>query len=178
MLGSIALEQKSSKTEEYTYERQPHQTARRLGALFEQLLPPTPSLISAYGRRASEIAQNSAVNPRGSQKHAMFADYIGADATSLWEAATSGISAIGIHLLACMLARTWLGPEAVSIWVEILEERKRLILERAESDAFNTPMGSLVAARHGLSRNELAQWDASARAWLQSADDTMLRQQK
>lgn len=157
---------------------QPHQTARRLGALFEQLLPPTPSLIGAYGHRASEIARNSAVNPRGSQKHAMFADYIGADATSLWAAATSGISAIGVHLLACMLSRTWSGPEAVSIWVEIVEERKRLILERAESDAFNTPMGSLVAARHGLSRQELAQWDASARAWLQSADDAMIRQQK
>ena len=157
---------------------QPHQTARRLGALFEALVPPTPSLVSAYGHRASDIAQNLAMNPRGSEKYSMFADYIGADATSLWAAATSGISAIEIHLLACMLARTWSGPEAVSIWVEIVEERKRLILEKAEVDAFGTPIGSLAAARHGVSREKLAHWDASARAWLQSADDAMLRQQK
>ena len=33
-----------------------HRTARRLGALFEQILPPIKTLAEAYGRRASEIA--------------------------------------------------------------------------------------------------------------------------
>lgn len=33
-----------------------HRTARRLGALFEQLLPPIKTLAEAYGPRASEIA--------------------------------------------------------------------------------------------------------------------------
>lgn len=33
-----------------------HATARKLRAMFEQILPPTPSLYTAYGMRASEIA--------------------------------------------------------------------------------------------------------------------------
>lgn len=33
-----------------------HRTARRLGLLFEQVVPPIPDLIKAYGIRASEIA--------------------------------------------------------------------------------------------------------------------------
>lgn len=33
-----------------------HRTARKLGALFEQILPPVKMLTEAYGRRVSEIA--------------------------------------------------------------------------------------------------------------------------
>ena len=33
-----------------------HRTARKLGALFEQILPPIKRLTEAYGRRVSEIA--------------------------------------------------------------------------------------------------------------------------
>lgn len=33
-----------------------HVTARRLGALFEGVCPPTPNLIKAYGIRVSEIS--------------------------------------------------------------------------------------------------------------------------
>lgn len=33
-----------------------HQTARRLGLLFEQIVPPIPDLLKSYGIRASEIA--------------------------------------------------------------------------------------------------------------------------
>ncbi len=34
-----------------------HRTARRLGALFEQILPPIKTLAEAYGRRSSQIAE-------------------------------------------------------------------------------------------------------------------------
>jgi hypothetical protein len=34
----------------------PHATARRLGALFEKIIPQTPTLMSAYGTRVSEIS--------------------------------------------------------------------------------------------------------------------------
>ncbi len=49
-----------------------HRTARRLGALFEQILPPIKTLAEAYGRRSSQIAetekQKSPVNiPADSQ---------------------------------------------------------------------------------------------------------------
>src|SRR2546421_2228521 len=46
-----------------------HKTARRLAAIFEQLVPPTPKLIAAYGQRVSEIIQKPGVNPAGSKTH-------------------------------------------------------------------------------------------------------------
>lgn len=155
-----------------------HRTARKLGALFEEVIPLSPQLTRSYGKRASEISQSEAVNPRGNQKHGAFAAYVGADATSIWAAATSGPAAIGVHLLACMLARTWNGPEATSIWVEIVEERIKIVSSKATSDAYNTSLGGLVAANQGVSRTELAQWDASARAWLQIADEAKRFEQK
>jgi hypothetical protein len=39
-----------------------HRTARKLGILFEKLLPTTPKLIKAYGQRASEISQASSID--------------------------------------------------------------------------------------------------------------------
>ncbi|KAL4979882.1 hypothetical protein BDW66DRAFT_147797 [Aspergillus desertorum] len=38
-----------------------HPTARKLGALFDPLLPDTPRLIKAYGSRASEIVLKSKI---------------------------------------------------------------------------------------------------------------------
>jgi hypothetical protein len=35
----------------------PHKTARKLAALFERLILPTPKLIRAYGQRDSEVSQ-------------------------------------------------------------------------------------------------------------------------
>jgi hypothetical protein len=35
-----------------------HRTARRLGALFEPIIPPIPNLTQAYGQRVSEIANS------------------------------------------------------------------------------------------------------------------------
>lgn len=155
-----------------------HRTARKLGALFEEILPSSPQLIKSYDKPASEISLTETANPKSDHKYGAFAAYVSADATSIWAAATSGPAAIGVHLLACILARTWTGPEATSIWVEIVEERIRIIISKATSDAYNTSIGGLVAANQGVTRMELAQWDASARAWLQVADDAKRFQQK
>jgi hypothetical protein len=35
-----------------------HRTARKLGALFEQVIPPISELAEAYGKRVSEIAKH------------------------------------------------------------------------------------------------------------------------
>src|ERR1700722_1725491 len=84
-----------------------HKTARKLGALFERLIPQAPKLFDAYGRRASEIMETPGVNPPGTDQHGPFAAFVGADGTSIWAAATSGGASIAIHLLACLLARSF-----------------------------------------------------------------------
>ena len=153
-----------------------HKTARQLSALFEPLLPPILQLEKAYGLRASEISNASAAKEEDQKRDGVFAGRAGADGTSIWAAATSGGGAIKVHLLACMLARLWEGSEATSIWVEIVAERKREIVA-----AFETS-GSIDYAAHqatleDLERYRLAEWDASARAWLRTADLRKARQQ-
>lgn len=101
-----------------------HRTACRLGALFESIAPLSPLVIKAYGARVSEISR-SHTNENSATRHGVFADCIGMDGTSVWAAATSGKSAITVHLLACMLARAWSGSQATSIWVEIVEARRQ-----------------------------------------------------
>src|SRR6266516_2006171 len=51
-----------------------HHTARKLGALFEGILPDTPDLYKAYGTRVSEISQSKTVNPQASIKDGIFAN--------------------------------------------------------------------------------------------------------
>jgi len=154
-----------------------HVTARRLGALFEGVLPKTPKLFDAYGLRVSEISQSSDINPKEAEKNAVFASHSGMDGTSIWAAATSGSSAIGVHLLACMLARIWTATEATSIWVQIIEGRRQEIAQGFESGA-EMRWQTYNAARPELSRKQVAEWDASARAWLRAADQVMTKQQK
>ena len=153
-----------------------HITARKLGLLFEEILPSTPSLFKAYGLRACEIATSPSINPRGSNDHGPFAEYIGVDGTSIWAAATSGKGAVAIHLLACMLARIWTPSEAVAIWEQILEERKTELSTFDETEAI--PLRSLATSQITLSREQLAEWDANARAWLRAADIAKGRNQK
>ncbi|KAI0399439.1 hypothetical protein F4802DRAFT_602967 [Xylaria palmicola] len=155
-----------------------HGIARRLGALFKDsvLLPSTPELIKSYGRRASEISRTATANPQGNESHGAFVNMIGADATTLWAAATSGWPAIQCHLLACMLARIWEPPEATSIWVEIIAQRKH-ILESKLSEEGELEHDVLLAAGNDISRSDLFDWDASARAWLRVADQVMKKQQ-
>lgn len=130
----------------------------------------------AYGLRASEIIQSPKHNPRGAKGDGIFADHIGADGTTIWAAATSGTPAIAVHLLACMLARVWTGPEATAIWVELVAERQQK-LTTAYSQA-NFDASQVAAAQVLLSREQLSRWDASARAWLQTADQANEHRQK
>ena len=153
-----------------------HKTARRLAALFEQLIPSTPKLITAYGLRSSEIIQTPGVNPKGSSKHGPFESFVGADGTAMWAAATSGVPALGVYLLACLLARAWDAKEAISIWVELVEHRRRDIEEAFRSN-HAVSESSLNSVRQDLSREDLAKWDTSARAWLRSADQAKMKEQ-
>jgi hypothetical protein len=151
-----------------------HRTARKLGALFEALMSPIPALVAAYGTRCSEIMHTPGVNPSGTtERHGAFAAFVGADATSIWAAATSGATAIGTHLLACLLARSFSDPaQAVSVWAELVAERQREIMAAASYDTasnFNQ-FAALNAANQEIVRDDLRIWDASARAWLQTAD--------
>ncbi|KAI1747770.1 hypothetical protein F4782DRAFT_535045 [Xylaria castorea] len=145
-----------------------HRTARKLGALFEQVASPPEQLVKAYGRRASEISQ--ALGARQAGKHlGFFDDHAGADATVLWAAAVSGRTAIAVALLACMLARMWDAPKATSIWVELVLKRKEQIQQICDGSGLSHH--ALVAAsRQDITRRELAEWDASARSWLDIAD--------
>ncbi|KAL8720042.1 MAG: hypothetical protein Q9225_003035 [Loekoesia sp. 1 TL-2023] len=154
-----------------------HTIARKLGALFERKVPATPGLTKAYGIRASEIAQAISLDERSRKSYGVFASRAGADATSLWAAATSGTSAISIHLLACLLARIWDGPEAISIWMEIVSKRKEeVVVGFDETDIAH--LATLSAARQEFPRGQIAEWDASARAWLRVADKVKTKQQK
>ncbi|PMD34860.1 hypothetical protein L207DRAFT_517004 [Hyaloscypha variabilis F] len=146
-----------------------HRTARKLGWLFAQVIPDTPELLAAYGRRVSEILQMPGINPIGSEADGPFRDFVGADCTSLWAAATSGVSSLGVHLLACMIARDWDGPKATAIWVELVGKRSEEIARSLQENR-NVSVESLAAARQDFSRTELGEWDTSVRSWLGQAD--------
>ncbi|KAK0510803.1 hypothetical protein JMJ35_006355 [Cladonia borealis] len=165
----------SNKRSNEAEDGQIHVTARKLGALFADAIPRTTELYHAYGLRASEIAKSEPDNPKGTKRDGMFADHLGADGTSIWAAATSGETAIALHLLACLLARMWSHAEAVSIWVEFIEERKRVISRPNQQDVLSVL--ALQSSRISLSRSQIAAWDASARAWLQTADEVKRIQQ-
>ncbi|KAK8023567.1 hypothetical protein PG993_011633 [Apiospora rasikravindrae] len=148
-----------------------HVTARRLGSLFQSMLPETPNLIKAYGIRASEIAQSPVVNPKGTDAHGPFKDYVGVDGTSIWAAATSGSAAIAAHLLACFIATYWPADEATAIWVELVAERKRRLQAKA-APAEYFDLSDTLSTKLELDQTHLANWDASARSWLRAAGDS------
>ena len=154
----------------------PHRTARKLGALFEGVLPHVPELARAYGRRVSEISSYQLYNPRDNGEGGPFTAHMGADGTAIWAAATSGPGAIPVLMLACMLARLWTAPEATSLWVEIVACRRREIELNCTGDEAKDYV-LLQAAQQDLTRSNLADWDASARAWLRTADEAKQLQQ-
>ena len=154
----------------------PHRTARKLGALFEGVLPHVPELARAYGRRVSEISSYQLYNPRENGEGGPFAAHMGADGTAIWAAATSGPGAIPVLMLACMLARIWSASEATSLWVEIVACRRREIeITCTGEDARDYIL--LQAAQQDITRSNLADWDASTRAWLRTADEAKKLQQ-
>ena len=69
-LGMVLSQRRKAEAEDGSY----HRTARRLGALFEQLMPSTPKLLSAYGRRVSEIINSPGINPQGGVVTVRFKD--------------------------------------------------------------------------------------------------------
>lgn len=158
-----------------------HKTARRLGALFQSIIPATPRLIKAYGHRVSEIISLPGINPKGSKKDGPFEAFVGVDGTSIWAAATSdradssAHAPLAVHLLACMLARAWDAQEATAIWVELVIGRQKEIEEIFKADQIASP--AIIAACQKISRKQLALWDASARSWLRSADDAKVSEQ-
>ena len=154
-----------------------HITARILGALFVSIAPKTPKLLSLYGLRASEISRSPTINPTRNQQYGFFSNRVGADATTIWASATSGPGAIAVHLLACMLARIWDSSEATSIWMEIVKHRSESILSGFEEGCMAN-FSDVAAAKNPLSRQQLAEWDASARAWLHAADRVKAYEQK
>jgi hypothetical protein len=153
-----------------------HRTARKLGSLFEQTLPDTPNLFKAYGLRVSEIAQSPAGTAKGAKSFGPFADYVGIDGTNIWAAATSGNSAIAVHLLACMLARIWKASEAIGLWEQIITARKQELSTFDETGSIH--IQSLVTSQLTLTRDQISEWDASARAWLRTADEAKAVAQK
>lgn len=161
----------SSKRKENAESGLSHKTARKLGALFDGILPEIPELIAAYGIRASEIARSERFETKDQKANQIFADQIGADTTSIWAAATSGEAAVAVHLLACMLARVFSSPNAVLVWVEIIEGREVQIAEKQKTAQF--PSGhdaAMIASRQDFTRDELVEWDNSARSWIQCGD--------
>ena len=139
-----------------------HVIARKLGALFVEVVAPIPNLSRAYGLRTSEIASDTRFNPQPSAAKGPISKYMGADATSIWAAVTSGKGALEVHLLACMLARIWSAPEAISIWVELVACRKQLLLAQTQGGEFS--INTVTASRIDISGSDLASWDASARS--------------
>ena len=136
-----------------------HAVARKLALLLCNDLPEIPNLIKAYGKRATEIAQDPSINPRGSPLDGAFRDHVGLDATSLWASATSGKDTVALHLLGCMLSRIW-KSKAVSVWVELVERRKAIL--QASLDG-NLNASDITASAIQINREQLADWDASAR---------------
>ncbi|KAJ8110207.1 hypothetical protein ONZ43_g5931 [Nemania bipapillata] len=168
----------SRKRKESAEDGHLHRTARKLGELFKNIVPSTPNLLRAYGNRVSEISAKASVNPRGTQsKDGLFSAYVGIDSGSIWAAATSGSSALAVHLLACMLARTFTVEHATSIWVELVEKHRES-LESALRDDLFPDVAVQVALSQEVRREDLSTWDASARAWLQSADEAKIFQHK
>lgn len=158
-----------------------HRTARKLGALFESIVPAVPKLLKTYGKRCAFIIEAPDINPRGNPgKHGPFAEFVGADATTIWAAATSGAPSLAIHLLACMLARTCSDPaKTTSIWVELIAERKQELEALIARSSFTAAeFGAINARSQDISRAELGSWDASARSWLRSGDSAMRARHK
>lgn len=140
-----------------------HRTARKLGALFEGSLPGIPNLIRAYGLRASEVTENPEHKMPEDRRHGPMDDHIGLDGKAHWAAATSGPSALAVLLLACMIARSFTkSGEAVALWSEIVAARKAVLQEQLNGQTIN--VNSLTASQVEITREALAEWDASARS--------------
>jgi len=81
-------------------------------------------------------------------------------------------------LLACMLARMFDDAKvSTAVWVELVHERQKEV-ERSVGSGEVVSASSVMAARQAISREQLALFDAGARAWLNSADEAKMSEQK
>ncbi|KAJ5170054.1 uncharacterized protein N7500_002837 [Penicillium coprophilum] len=156
-----------------------HILARRLGVLFDDVLPDVPVLLEAYGTRASQIVQEMTQKTEIPKVvvDGFFGSHLGIDSTTIWASATSGKSVLRMHLLACMLARIWSPQEATAIWADLVSHRQTAIKNKAQSGEIVDNYLARLAAAHEIDRASLGSWDASARAWLQVADQARPMQQ-
>jgi hypothetical protein len=78
-----------------------------------------------------------------------------------------------------MLARMFTGPEAISIWFELVKKQKESIRNKQGNGLYrHEQLSSILAAQQDIFREELSRWDVSARAWIQSADQAKILQHK
>ncbi|KAI8725579.1 hypothetical protein NCS52_00129300 [Fusarium sp. LHS14.1] len=156
-----------------------HRTARKLGALFDGVPPPAEHLLSAYGKRVSEICERKHIDPKERARHGIFSQFVGPDSASLWAAATSGTNAIAIHLLASMIAGMFDSAESIALWLQLIEKRKAEIESTIdkERDAVKA-MATALATQQEFTRDELAAWDNSARSWINTGHAAMAEQRK
>ena len=75
-----------------------------------------------------------------------------------------------------MFAQSWNAKVAISMWVELLMERKREI--ETAMQAGSVISMALVIAVLVVSRDQLRPWGSSARSWLESADKVKISEQK
>ncbi|KAI2622675.1 hypothetical protein GGS26DRAFT_593966 [Hypomontagnella submonticulosa] len=156
-----------------------HRTARRLGALFEGIPPDVPHLLRAYGTRVSEICGMKQIKPQDKAKHGLFSRFAGPDAASIWAAATSGDNAIAVHLLACMIAEMFEQAPAISLWAQLIAQRKvQLEVDAADTTDQIKKDAKLAAKMQNISRQDLAAWDNSARSWILTAHDAKSKERK
>lgn len=71
----------------------------------------------------------------------------------------------------------WPPAEAPSIWVELVESRRQQIATLTERSE-NITTSLFLAGQCVITREQLAEWDNSARAWLQRAEQIKKTQQK
>ncbi|KAL2819042.1 hypothetical protein BDW59DRAFT_181736 [Aspergillus cavernicola] len=173
-------ERLSKQRRELAEEGSLHILARRLRFLFEGVFPSVPSLLKAYGTRASEIVRelDKAGCPSGSIVNGIFGPHLGVDSTSIWAGATSGGSGLLMHLLACMLARIWSPQEATAIWAELIDQRRRVVKDQTPEDDSSNNFFARQAAAYETEWASIQSWDSSARAWLQIADNSSLKRQQ
>jgi hypothetical protein len=145
-----------------------HTTPRKLGTLFDPLLPDTPQLIKAYGSRASEIEIKSKIENRNTN-YGVSESQVASMQRASGLRRLRGRRPSRSILLACILARIWESGEATAIWDEIVSTQKQVILAKC-NEGGSVDMVSWVVAKQQIIRKELRDWDASARAWLCVAD--------
>ncbi|KAL4923999.1 uncharacterized protein BDV17DRAFT_275574 [Aspergillus undulatus] len=83
-----------------------------------------------------------------------------------------------MHFLACMLARIWSPQEATAIWAELVDDRRQRVKQQAEAGDRASNFFAQQAALYDTEWPHLQRWDASARAWLQIADNSSLKAQQ